>query len=132
MDIHLFIKGKNGRAIVCSEAGIVSDIDYPDYTNNQCEWEALYDALVFIDQRKNIDDNYIVHIDSKLLLSQIVGKINSSNIISAVEFKSQRIKSRNLKSLYLLWNDIKNKLSHININYKYSLPLNNIARLWFK
>lgn len=134
MEVNLFIKGKNGIAIVCNDNSVISSINCPNFTDNQCEWKALCDAMSFIglDYERVDGMIYNIFIDSKLLLSQILGKVPTNCIFPFVGCKSQRIKSKNLKSYYLLWNFLKNELSDMSINYKYSEPLDNLARLWLK
>jgi ribonuclease HI len=138
MIVDLYVKGKDGKVIVCTTDDAIVNLNYPMYTNNQCEWEALCSALHLIENEGlyweiEEPDGFNVHIDSKLLISQLFGKVPKERIEVFDDCKSQRIKSKNLKNFYFKWNFLDNTIRQSTlVNYKYSDPLNNIARKWLK
>jgi ribonuclease HI len=110
--MNIFIKGKE-------EHGIVHDgektllFSYSGYSDNQCEWLSLIDALKWISGTHEFT-GYTVLTDSLLLYRQLIGE--------------NRIKSKALKPLYFVWNQLKNILYELEMKYDYVLPEENPAR----
>jgi len=110
--VKLYIKGKRSKGCIYS-IDEVGTIKLSGYTDNECEWLSLVEAMKFISGHQD-EDEYSIYTDSVLLFRQITGKY--------------RIKSKNLKDIYFVWNKYKNILSELNILYQYVSGIYNPAR----
>ncbi len=86
----------------------------PECTDNQCEWWALVEALIYIYKNGDRTEDFIIMTDSVLLHRQLKGEY--------------RIKSKTLKPIYFVWNKYKNLLRDTCITYGHIVRENNPAR----
>lgn len=110
--MDIFIKGKREKSCIVINNNVEIQ-DRKNYTDNQCEWLSLVDAMVFISGHQEVNDFHI-KTDSILLFRQLNG--------------FYRIKSKALKPLYFQWNRFKNLLRDLEIDYLYVSGYNNKAR----
>lgn len=108
--MKIFIKGKDKRACILSDDFFL--VENIEMSNNQCEWESVIMALNTIPYCD--DSGFTIYTDSLLVYRQIQGE--------------NKIKDKALKEQYFRWNEMKNILRDIPIEYLYVSGCDNPAR----
>jgi len=117
--MNIYIKGKDEQLCVILDDGTTIHETHKGLTDNQCEWRALVASLNYIFFNLPFKQKqFSILTDSLLLFKQLEG--------------IYRIKSKRLKPIYFEWNRFKNMLYEANINYKYTKPLDNVARKYLQ
>jgi len=125
MEYKYYIKGRHGKVFACSDNGeCIVNNEYPNLTDNQCEWTAIVDTLKYIyNTFGDSERTFFICLDSKLVFKQLMSKVGSD-----YTGKTYSIKSQTLHPIYLEWNKLKNLLWDTTIKYLYVEDLKNIAR----
>ncbi len=114
-----FIKGHEGTGSFVINNGDREVYHFGNISSNQSEWMSLIKIFEYISGNlQEEDDIFEVGMDSMVLFRQLMGYY--------------RIKSKNLKPLYFMWNRLKNEMYDKKFSYFFISGFCNPARCYLE
>ena len=118
--MDIYIKGRKEKGCIYFSSGNFNIKDLEGYSDNQCDWLSLIDALYWVSGNREGIDEFNIYTDNLRLFWQMPDKYGAiKNSTKAKSLKPIRIEK---------WLPVSNQLRDVNIKYLHISGYANPAR----